>query len=164
MKRLFMDTQHPRQLYRSRTNKVIFGVCGGLGKYFDIDPLIFRIIFVLLAVGGGAGVLIYIIMALIVPMEPVEGAPSTHPGDAKERINQFAQEVREGAHNFANEMKSSREWRGQVHHSTAGIIIIVVGILLLLNNIFPQHWWRWNIFWPAAIILLGIFIITKRKE
>jgi phage shock protein C len=158
-----MEAEPQRHLYRSRTNKVICGVCGGLGKYFGIDPLIFRILFVLIALGGGAGVLIYIIMAIIVPLEPVEGSASALTGDAKERINQFAHEVRQGAQNLAKEIKTNRGYKDR-RHGALGLIIIVIGILLLLNNIFPQKWWHWNIFWPVAIILVGVLIISRRKE
>jgi len=50
-----------KRLYRSQTNKVIAGVCGGLGEYFGVDPTILRIIFVVLIFFKGAGLLIYLI-------------------------------------------------------------------------------------------------------
>jgi phage shock protein C len=56
-----------RKLYRSRNDSRIAGVCGGLGEYLDIDPTLVRLIFVLLALTGGHGVLLYIILWLIVP-------------------------------------------------------------------------------------------------
>ncbi len=62
-----------KRLCRSRTDRVIWGVCGGLAKYFDVDPVIFRIVFVVTIFFGLAGVLAYIIMTLIVPLEPEEG-------------------------------------------------------------------------------------------
>lgn len=56
-----------RKLYRSRTEKMLGGVCGGLGELLDIDPTIVRLVFVLLALWGGGGLLIYIILWLIAP-------------------------------------------------------------------------------------------------
>ena len=56
-----------RKLYRSRNDSRIAGVCAGLGEYLDIDPTLVRLIFVLLALTGGHGVLLYIILWLIVP-------------------------------------------------------------------------------------------------
>ena len=56
-----------RKLYRSRNDSRIAGVCGGLGEYLEIDPTLVRLIFVLLALTGGHGVLLYIILWLIVP-------------------------------------------------------------------------------------------------
>jgi phage shock protein C len=61
-----------KRLYRSRNDRKLAGVCGGLGKYFDIDPVIFRIVFVVTIFFGLAGLIAYIIMALIVPLEPEE--------------------------------------------------------------------------------------------
>lgn len=60
------------RLYRSSADKVLAGVCGGLGDYFNIDPTIIRVIYVLLTVFSAAfpGVVAYIIMALIIPQEP----------------------------------------------------------------------------------------------
>jgi phage shock protein PspC (stress-responsive transcriptional regulator) len=62
--------QTPKRLYRSRTDRKIAGVCGGLGKYFNMDPVIFRIIWVALALGLGAGVIAYLIFWLVVPEDP----------------------------------------------------------------------------------------------
>ena len=63
----------PRRLTRSSSDKVLGGVSGGLGRYFDIDPIIFRIGFVVLALAGGAGVLAYLAAWLLVPADPVPG-------------------------------------------------------------------------------------------
>jgi phage shock protein PspC (stress-responsive transcriptional regulator) len=59
-----------KKLYRSRTDRKLVGVCGGLGKYFDIDSTIVRIVFVLLLFCGSLGFWLYIAMAIIVPEEP----------------------------------------------------------------------------------------------
>jgi phage shock protein PspC (stress-responsive transcriptional regulator) len=56
-----------KRLYRSRIDKKIAGVCGGMGEYFDIDPLIIRIIFVALAISAGSGILLYLLLWLLVP-------------------------------------------------------------------------------------------------
>jgi len=58
------------KLYRSRTDRVIWGVCGGLAKYFNIDTVIVRIIAVASIFVDSLGFWIYIIMALVVPVEP----------------------------------------------------------------------------------------------
>jgi phage shock protein C len=60
----------PKRLYRSRTERLIGGVCGGLAQYFNMDPTIVRLLFLLLLFAGGAAFLIYIIMWIIVPLEP----------------------------------------------------------------------------------------------
>ena len=58
-----------KKLQKSATDKKIAGVCGGLGKYLGIDPTVIRIIFVLLVVFAGTGILAYLILALLMPNE-----------------------------------------------------------------------------------------------
>lgn len=57
------------KLYRSKSDKKIAGVCGGIGKHFDIDPTIVRIAFIIFTLAGGAGGLLYLILALVIPSE-----------------------------------------------------------------------------------------------
>ena len=59
-----------KKLYKSNTNKVIDGVCGGIGEYFNIDPTLVRLAWVVFCALGGSGLLAYIIMALIIPRQP----------------------------------------------------------------------------------------------
>ncbi|KXB67274.1 PspC domain protein [Aedoeadaptatus coxii] len=59
-----------KQLTRSITDRKIAGVCGGIAEYFGIDSNLVRILWVLFALGGGSGLLIYIICALLIPEEP----------------------------------------------------------------------------------------------
>ena len=62
-----------RTLYRSRSNRQIAGVCGGLAQYFNIDPTLVRVLMVVLAVFGGSGLLIYLVLWVVVPEEPLVG-------------------------------------------------------------------------------------------
>jgi phage shock protein C len=66
-----------KKLYRSQTERSVAGVCGGLADYFELDPTIVRIAFVALALLGGPGILIYIVLWLVVPEEPVESPVET---------------------------------------------------------------------------------------
>lgn len=59
-----------KKLYRSRTNKKLFGVCGGIAEYFEIDATVIRLLWVLAVVCAGAGILAYLIAALIMPEAP----------------------------------------------------------------------------------------------
>ncbi len=61
-----------KKLYRSRTDRVIWGVCGGLAKYFDMDPIIVRVIAVVSIFFTGLGLVAYIVMAIVVPLEDSE--------------------------------------------------------------------------------------------
>src|SRR3954468_19085363 len=72
----------PRRLTRSSSDKVVAGVAGGLGRYFDIDPIIFRIGFVVFTLAGGAGVLGYLAAWVLVPDDPEPGQAPPDPGRA----------------------------------------------------------------------------------
>jgi phage shock protein C len=67
-----------RRLYRSETEKMVGGVCGGLGEVLDVDPTIIRVVFVLLAFLGGHGILLYLILWLIMPRQD-QIKPETKP-------------------------------------------------------------------------------------
>src|SRR6478672_5535778 len=64
-----MAAQVPSRLYRSRSQKMIAGVCGGLGEYFDVDPVLIRLLFVVTAFISGIGILAYIVLWILVPLE-----------------------------------------------------------------------------------------------
>ncbi len=57
-----------KKLYRSNTNKMICGVCGGIGEYFDVDPTIIRLLWAVLACSG-TGIVVYLIAAIIIPLD-----------------------------------------------------------------------------------------------
>jgi phage shock protein C len=56
-----------KRLYRSDTNYKIFGVCGGIGEYLNVDPTVIRLLWVVFSLAGGSGIIAYIIAALIMP-------------------------------------------------------------------------------------------------
>jgi phage shock protein PspC (stress-responsive transcriptional regulator) len=59
--------EEPRKLYRSRSQRMLGGVCGGLAEYFNVDATLIRVLFLVLAVFGGTGLVIYVVMWIIVP-------------------------------------------------------------------------------------------------
>ncbi len=61
--------QEPKRLTKSRKDKQVWGVCGGLGKYLNIDSTLVRLVFVVLALSGGPGVILYIILGIVLPDE-----------------------------------------------------------------------------------------------
>jgi phage shock protein C len=65
------NTINPKKLYRSRTDCKIAGVCGGLGAYFDIDPTLVRLFFILFFFVGGSAFLAYVVIWIITPLEPI---------------------------------------------------------------------------------------------
>ncbi|HWD45778.1 MAG TPA: PspC domain-containing protein, partial [Actinomycetota bacterium] len=70
-----VEMEATRKLYRSRTDRKLGGVCGGLAEYFNLDPTLLRVLFVVLAVLGGSGLIIYLAMWILVPNQPQGAAP-----------------------------------------------------------------------------------------
>ena len=65
------NTMEQKRFYLSTTDKKLTGVCGGIAEYFDIDPLLVRIAFIILLLGGGSGLLVYILLWLLAPKSPM---------------------------------------------------------------------------------------------
>src|SRR3972149_730789 len=102
-----------KRLYRSRSDRMIWGVCGGLANYFDIDPVIIRLIAVLLVVAGGAGILAYIILAIITPLE---SSVVTEPKDV---IKENVEEMKATASQIGQEIRSAFAREGEASADTA---------------------------------------------
>lgn len=159
----------PKRLYRSRQDRIFLGVCGGLGEYFEIDSIIFRGLFLLLTLGGGAGIILYFLLAILVPNAPLAGQPAPMPGipntgeDFKNRVNDFAQELRQNAQNLAEEIKNRPHSQDHSARYILGLFIIIFGAAWLMQNVFPQPWFRWDVFWPAIVIFFGILVLMKKR-
>jgi len=72
-----------KKLYRSKDKRMIWGICGGIAKRFDMDPTIIRVIAVLTLLFGGGGILVYIILRFVVPLEPQKAADDDLAGFVK---------------------------------------------------------------------------------
>ncbi|MCX7854203.1 MAG: PspC domain-containing protein [Caldilineales bacterium] len=68
-----------KRLYRSRTDRMLAGVCGGIGQYLNIDPTLIRLAFLILAIWGGGGIVAYLIAWIIIPEEPLPEGSMTAP-------------------------------------------------------------------------------------
>ncbi len=76
-------TADKKKLYRSRNDRMLAGVCGGLGEYFDVDSTVIRLLFIVLAILGGHGILAYLIALILIPLEP-EDKPAEAVIDSSE--------------------------------------------------------------------------------
>ncbi len=146
-----------KKIYRSDKNRILGGVCGGIGDYFDIDPVLIRLVFVLLTIAGGAGVLVYVISWIIIPEEP----------ERLERDNEKSgtEQIHEKAAEFAKEIKETvqknngKDNEGRI---ITGLVILALGFLFLFQNVF--HFNVWSIFWPVILIAIGLVIATGSKK
>lgn len=89
-----------RRLYRSEQDRMVAGVCAGLGAYFGVDPTVVRVAFAALALAGGTGIALYLVMWVIVPVESRGDAPPPEVAregieDIKDRARQAGREARE---------------------------------------------------------------------
>jgi phage shock protein C len=113
------------RLMRSRTEVIVAGVCGGLGEYFGLDPVIVRLIFVLVSLTTGLGFIVYPILWLVMPKAPVTmQRPQQHAytqqnqqwhqqiNEFGQEVAQFGQEMAEAGQQFGRQM---REAFGKIH-------------------------------------------------
>jgi phage shock protein C len=155
-----METAQPKKLYRSRTDRVIAGVCGGLGEYFEIDPIIFRGVFILLCLPGGFGFLFYLLLTVIVPRSPGDVVVE---GSRKEEFRGMAYGMKDHLNDLAHKIRESDNWFSG-RRNVVGLIIVIVGLFLFVQQIFPFRWFHWNFFWPVLLIVFGVLILTKHER
>jgi len=134
-----------RRLYKSRHNRVIDGVCGGVAEYFGVDPTVVRILWVLVSLLGGSGLILYIVAMIVMPVNPdhlAQSSPTMPPTGVSER---------------------KRYW---------GIVLILAGVFVLLTNLglFADFdWWSFSrsVVFPVSLILVGVLFIyvhTRRTQ
>ena len=128
-----------RKLYRSQANRIIGGVCGGMAEYFNIDPNLMRLLFIVLSFLGGSGVLIYIASLFIIPNNPDQEIPETRENLIKDK---------------------PLFW---------GSLLIVIGLFLLFRQLglfYSFQFWHipWQTVWAVLLIIIGaVLLINKTK-
>ena len=146
-----------KRLHKSRKDKVISGICGGIGEYFGIDPVLIRVIAVLLFFFGGVGVIAYIVGIIIIPVEPLQA-----DNNEKEEIEK-------------KEAPKEKEPYEYKHTDTGaliiGIVFLIAGFMFLMRNFnfFDFHFWwiRDQIrlfFWPGILVALGVLLVLKGSK
>lgn len=162
------------KLYRSDTDSMLGGVCGGLAEYFDLDSVWVRLIFVLLALATGVGVLIYIVLWIVMPRQSRIGAL---PRDvAKENVEHIKQRARELGEEvkaaFAREVPPTE---GEPAPAPAvrrrggsplvlGATLVVLGLFLLLSNLRLFWWLNVGQLWPLILIAVGVAFFLRRRD
>ena len=170
------------RLYRSRDDRMLAGVAGGVAETLDADPSIVRVVWAVLAIlTGGIAILVYIVMAIVVPEAPAgwssrpggttPAAPNTlDPSGASDAAgvddttkSWVPQAAKPAAGSYwAPDREARREARrasrgGSVDTSRAGLIgglvLIVIGAIFLIREVVP--WFDWALWWPIGLILLG---------
>lgn len=151
----------PNKLTKSSTDRMISGVCAGIAEYLSVDPVFIRLLFVVLAISGGSGVLAYLILTFILP--------------EKESVNKSTQEIlkengknfEETVENVASQVENVAKRRNS--QTWSGFIVILLGFMFLGNNfgVFDIGSFFSVFFkslWPLFIIGVGLMILTKGKN
>lgn len=140
-----------KKLYRSRDNKVISGVCGGIAEYFDVDATLIRLLWALTVLLGGTGIIAYILCIIIIPEKPV--AMQDEDVVTLEDEDEVVGET-------TGEKKDSH--KGSY---VLGIGFVAIGLMFIARRIF---WWlnidfAWELFWPGLLVVFGIYLIMKKR-
>ncbi|MEA2635637.1 MAG: phage shock protein [Chloroflexota bacterium] len=173
---------------RRGSDRILGGVCSGLAVYFGVDPLLVRVVFVILAlVPPSIGILLYLVLWFL--MEPPQGAPTTTRsvgGRLRAMSDDIRQDFRTGFRQSqasgtpsptSGDPASGPPPAGPPsHHGRwgppygnrppglwAGIILIVLGAYFLLTNLGVLSNLRWDLFWPAVLIVLGLLLLVRRR-
>lgn len=137
-----------KRLYRSRKQRVLAGVCGGIAEYFDIDVTLVRLGLVAAFFLAGTGILFYIIAAIIIPQTPYTA-----------HFDKNAASEGGGSSSFSEE--NSRSHNNAV--LVIGLILIAIGTLNLIQKLNPFGMWYYlrGFGWPVLLMLLGAAIIIS---
>ena len=121
--------EQPRRLMRSRDDRVIGGVAGGLGAYLGIDTVIVRLVFVVLALAGGGGILAYIIAWIVIPEAPEDGMPAPERADSGTPVLVGLVLVALGGLLLVDQLLPAFSWR-----YVGPVLLILLGGLLLAQR------------------------------
>ena len=140
------------KLYRSSSNRMIGGVCGGLGVYLNIDPIFIRLLFILLLFGSNFGFILYVLLWMLIPEE---GKEFGFKDDS----------VGEKAKSMGNDIQQAFS---QPHPQAAlimGIGLITVGGFLILErlNFSWMQWINLDFIWPILLIVGGVVLLFRKS-
>jgi len=149
-----------RQLHRSKTNKVIAGVCGGLGEYFGIEPTLIRLIWAVICLPFIPALIAYIVAAIVIP----EGTGAGTAGSTRQPP-QNADEFSNWDEEAAKWKEPAVEWKDPTRTGSDRTGVFIGGILIVLGGAFLAkeffHWFNFRYFWPLVFIGIGALIIYK---
>ncbi len=144
------------KLVRNSQDKVFGGVASGLADFFQIDVTIVRIIFVLLTIFGGGGLIIYFVLWLIIPTKKNAGKISENT------IREGADEMKQTAEKYTEDFR--RKDRRSNSRSIFGLILLAVGLIILFDNFGFVRFFNIYKLWPLILIFLSFMILTKKDE
>lgn len=149
-----------KRITKSKSDKIIAGVCGGLAEYFEIDSVIVRLVFVVLVFLNGVGLLLYIILAIIMPKaEQVDQSPKE---TIQENVQEIGDRVKEAGEGLGQAVSNRTDEKHQNRAAWFGIILILLGIFFLLDSLHLIRWINKDLLWPIIIIFVGVWLLIRR--
>jgi phage shock protein C len=128
-----------RRLHRSQRNRVLLGVAGGLGEYFGIDPVLFRIAFVAGSLIGGAGVVAYLVLAAVLPVAGEEEGVEAYDGLTE---------------------TTGVLWAGIL----AGLTLVGLGLLFMVGDLTWLARINWGVILSILLVALGAVLVLRRAR
>jgi phage shock protein PspC (stress-responsive transcriptional regulator) len=146
-----MEGKMEKKLYRSRKYRVFGGVAGGLAEYFGLDPILMRVIFIIITLINGIGILLYVVLWIVLPEVPFEVAF---------KINSDAQAPKpEEVDSNITLPEVQSHGKGRI---IIGSILIIIGGLFFLERMLPSF--DFEDFLPALLIIIGLALIWNSKR
>jgi phage shock protein C len=173
---------------RRGSDRIIGGVCSGLAVYFGVDPLLVRVVFVILAlVPPSIGILLYLVLWFL--MEPPQGTTPSTTRSVSDRFRSMGDDIRQDFRSGFSRSQTSGAppptsgdpaggpppdaphprgrwgppYSNQPPGLWVGIILIVLGAYFLLTNLGLFSNVRWDIVWPAVLIGVGLLLLLRRR-
>jgi len=153
-----------RRLYRSVVDRRIGGVAAGTATYFDLDPSIARVLWLLLAFfSGGLFFVVYLVMWAVVPEEPYPSGGAAGPTAAPPAAAPSGEEGGEAP--AATGSASPPSWppaaqagSGPGGRVILGAVLIVIGVWFLADQFLP--WLDWELIWPIGLVVIGVLVLA----
>ncbi len=149
-----------QRLYRSRTDAVIGGVCGGLGQYLGLDPVWVRLFFIVLTLANGIGVLIYLLLWIVIPRE------GNGEFASRDTIRTGTDEIAARAKEMGDDLSTNLPRANRQTGIAIGAALILFGVILFLQNLnlWFLSWLNVETLWPLLLVFGGLILILRQMR
>jgi len=149
----------PKKFYRSRTDKVLAGVCGGLAEYFSIDAILVRLLFIIFVVVAGGGLLAYIILWIITPEKPIDYSKFQNPPNMDNKQSSYEEPKISQEPDKNDPFKYPRRRHKDRGSLIGGLVLITLGVLFLADQFIPHV--SFSDLWPILLVVIGIGLLIN---
>jgi len=151
---------NPKKLTKSKTNRVFAGVAGGLGEYLNLDPLVFRILFVVFTFAGGFGAIAYLVLLIMMP----DPYPVIFQDDNSEQSYQNVEnhQNEQDYQNYQNYQDVRMNYpkaknAAKIASFSVGFLLILIGTFVLISKVLKFNYWEFV--FPIVLLAVGAVIL-----